>query len=516
MDLDNFEETTRGIPVTLTKQFYLGRYTVTKGMLKLYFKDVGGAYPQLGLEPEPRDRQWFRGGPLSSDYSNYTSGPGSEYEADEVSWTLATNFCVWLSKKEGRTYRLPTEAEWEYSKNGGAVHWPWFSGMRGPIANWGYYSGFAEMDPFWALAIPGWAPVNPYGIGPPMAEWVQDRYANLSPEPKTDPTGPTLLGALRDLRVVRLGGLGRGHGEPDKRWNTFRVVCEVNERLGNIPLPSPRAAPPERPVHTLPIMPIACGPGISLDMLRVPAGTFLMGRPTPEIGWGNKEWPQTQVTIPHDYWLGRCEVTQAQFRAVTGLSPSWFTGDDHPVECVSYQEILKFLNTLTQRERAAGRLPLDEEYRLPTEAEWEYACRAGTDTIYSFGDDPADLPFYEVVDVADGTHPVASKRPNPWGFFDMGGNVMEFTCEKFLPYPGVPSIDPFKHGNSWRGYAIFVVGRGGSWCTGPYASRTTFRRGVCVLSRCYFIGFRLARGHIMPPLDMWPDDLKRPIPPIIR
>jgi len=494
--------TEKGIPVTLTKPFYMGRSVVTKGMLKLYFNDVGEAYPELGLEPGPKDRLWFQSTAiLSPEYSLFTLGPGTEYEANHVSWTTANNFCNWLSKKEGRTYRLPTEAEWEYAKNGGAAHWPWFSAMQGPIDNWGYYNGHAEMYPFWGLAIPGWSPANPYGLYPPEFELVQDRYAHLSSGPRTDPTGPTMLGGLGNFRVLHLGGFGRGHRQPDERWDGFRVVCAVDDHFGHIaPLP-PRAAPPERPVRSLPTLSLECGPGIALDMLKVPAGSFMMGRPKPEIGWGTKEWPQTQVTIPKDYWLGRCEVTQAQFRAVTGLSPSWFKGDDRPVECVNYVEIIKFLSILNQRERAAGRLPLNEEYRLPTEAEWEYACRAGTDTLYSFGDDPADLPFYEVVDVTDGTHPVASKRPNPWGFFDMGGNVLELTGELFRPYPGIPSIDPFKHGDLWpMWYIEWVAGRGGAWCLGPYASRTTFRRGVCVMGRCYFIGFRLARGQLIPPL----------------
>lgn len=490
-------------PVTLSKSFYIGRSLVTKGMLKLYQAEVGGHDPELGLEPEARDRGWDKAEfPLSPDFSKYTFGPGTEYQADGVTWTIANDFCRWLSKKEGRTYRLPTEAEWEYAINGGSAHWPWFSGMRGSRGNWGYYAEYAEMCPFYGLFYPDCEPANPYGIYPPGQEWVQDRYANLSIKPVTDPTGPSMLTADENKRVVRLGGLGRGSAQSSDHYGGFRVVCVIDDHFGHLaPIPA-RQAPAERPIRKLTSLDVECGPGCSLKMLKVPAGTFMMGRPKPEYGWGTKEWPQTQVTIPHDYWLGCCAVTQAQFRAVTGLSPSWFKGDDHPAECVIYSEILKFVSALTQRERETGRLPKDEEYRLPTEAEWEYACRAGTDTLYSFGDDPADLPFYEVVDVADGTHPVATKRPNPWGFYDMEGNVLELTCELFGPYPGKPSVDPFKRGTSWNGYLFWVAARGGAWCMGPNASRTTFRRGINFNSRCHFIGFRLARGQIVPPLSL--------------
>jgi formylglycine-generating enzyme required for sulfatase activity len=263
--------------------------------------------------------------------------------------------------------------------------------------------------------------------------------------------------------------------------------------------------PSERSVRTLEPLRIDLGAGNAIDMFRIPSCTFTMGRPTPEIGWGTKEWPQTPVTIPKAYWLGRCEVTQAQFRALTGLSPSHFIGDDHPVENVGYADIQRFFIALNRREREAGRLPMDEEYRLPTEAEWECAYRAGTDTLYPFGDDPAHLAFYEVVDTPDGTRAVASKRPNPWGFYDMGGNVLELTHEIFGPYPGKPVTDPFERPwgrNYWGMYRGWLAGRGGSWSMGAYASRSTIRRGIPAMSGCYFIGFRVARGQIVRPPEM--------------
>ena len=125
---------------------------------------------------------------------------------------------------------------------------------------------------------------------------------------------------------------------------------------------------------------------LSLEMLWVKPGTFEMGSPTSEKNRGDDETRHT-VTLTEGYWLGKHPVTQSQWEKVMGSNPSHFKGVNRPVEEVSWTEVTSFCNKLTASERAAGRLPAGMTYQLPTEAQWEYACRGGTKTPFSFGDE---------------------------------------------------------------------------------------------------------------------------------
>ncbi|HSA02147.1 MAG TPA: formylglycine-generating enzyme family protein, partial [Candidatus Paceibacterota bacterium] len=166
------------------------------------------------------------------------------------------------------------------------------------------------------------------------------------------------------------------------------------------------ASPPQ--AHLIPLT----------NMVAIKAGTFL-----------RIKYP---VTVTRDFWISKFEVTQAEFAAVLGRNPSHFTGDSNrPVEKVSFIDASHYCSAVTQREREARRLPQDYEYRLPYEAEWEYACRAGSTNFFSFGDDAgmAD-PFAWTAENSDAmTHPVGLKRPNTWGLYDMHGNVWEWCLD---------------------------------------------------------------------------------------
>jgi len=156
------------------------------------------------------------------------------------------------------------------------------------------------------------------------------------------------------------------------------------------------------------------------NLVFIPPGTFRMSSPTNEVDRYDWEGPQTAVTISRGFWMGKYEVTQTEYLAVMGSNPSGFTGDtNRPVEQVSWFDATNYCGALTQRERAAGRIATNSVYRLPTEAEWEYACRGWTSTRFSYGDDPGytnltDYAWYN--DNSGGTtHPVGQKLPNPWG-----------------------------------------------------------------------------------------------------
>jgi len=205
--------------------------------------------------------------------------------------------------------------------------------------------------------------------------------------------------------------------------------------------------------------------GAPTNMVFIPPGTFRMGSPTNEVDRFSNEGPQTAVTISRGFWMGKYEVTQGEYLAVMGSNPSWFTGDtNRPVEQVTWFEATNYCATLTQRERAAGRIATNSVYRLPTEAEWEYACRGWTsDRRFSYGDDPGytNLTDYAWYSVNSGstTHPVGQKLPNPWGLYDMHGNVYEWCQDWFGAYPGGIAVDPQGPATTspWR------VLRGGDW-----------------------------------------------------
>ncbi len=195
------------------------------------------------------------------------------------------------------------------------------------------------------------------------------------------------------------------------------------------------------------------------NMVWIPPGTFVMGSPESERGRWDWAGPQTRVTLTKGFWLGKYEVTVGEYLAVTGGLPEYCydpenPGDlDRPVGCVGWDEAVAYCQKLTEQERAAGRIGTNAVYRLPTEAEWEYACRAGTTTRYSFGDALGcddgceycallDLYMWWCGNLRMGTHPVGQKLPNSWGLFDMQGNMMEWCQDWFNSYPGGAVVDP--------------------------------------------------------------------------
>ena len=214
------------------------------------------------------------------------------------------------------------------------------------------------------------------------------------------------------------------------------------------------------------------------SLVWINPGTFLMGSPTNEAARSPNQSPETQVTLTHGFWIGQYKVKQIEYQSMVNINPSWFIGDpDLPVESLTWYDATNYCAQLTEHERLAGRLPAGYAYRLPTEAEWEYAARAGTTTRFSYGDDPGytNLTNYAWYSANSGnrSHPVGQKQPNPWGLYDMYGNVEEWCMDWYGDYPGGTVTDPKGPASGWA-----RVIRGGAYGIGGESCQSASRLGM--------------------------------------
>jgi formylglycine-generating enzyme required for sulfatase activity len=222
-----------------------------------------------------------------------------------------------------------------------------------------------------------------------------------------------------------------------------------------------------------PAIAMTCTNTIGMEFVLIPAGKFEMGSPPDEEGRNSDEGPVHHVNIEKAFYLGRYEVTQEQWREIMGDNPSYFTGYDNlPVEMVSWDDVQDFIKKLNEKEGT-------NKYRLPSEAEWEYACRAGTTTRYSFWDSESKLGDYAwYVDNSDlQTHPVGQKKPNSWELYDMHGNVWEWVQDTWH--------------SSYNG--AYRVIRGGGWYRCAMDCRSANRFLYDPRDRGHFLGFRLLK-----------------------
>ena len=210
---------------------------------------------------------------------------------------------------------------------------------------------------------------------------------------------------------------------------------------------------------------LGLGKGVTMKLVRIRPGRFIMGSPDSEQGRGGNEGPQHEVLITKPFYMGVTEVTQAQYEAVMATNPSQRKGPTNPVENVTWNDATEFCRKLSGK--------TGKTFRLPTEAEWEYACRAGTNTRFSFGDSESALGDYawHKGNSAGTTHPVGRKKPNAWGLYDMNGNVWECCADWYGSYPTGTSTDP--QGATSGGRRVV---RGGSWRPGDAGDfRCAFR-----------------------------------------
>ncbi len=226
-------------------------------------------------------------------------------------------------------------------------------------------------------------------------------------------------------------------------------------------------------------------PTLGAKFVLIPAGTFMMGSPSDELGRDSDETPQHQITISRPYYMQTTEVTQGQWKKVMGNNPSHFSscGDDCPVEYVSWDDVQGFIKKLNSMEGT-------DKYRLPTEAQWEYAARAGTTTRFHAGVSNDDLSRAGWLKANSGskTHQVGQMTSNSWGLYDMHGNVYEWVQDWFHLYSADRLTDPAGPSSGSK-----RVRRGGSWNSIARYCRSANRDYFGPGQRSGLLGFRLIR-----------------------
>ena len=452
--------------VTLTSGYWLGKHPVTQAQ----WENVMGDNP--------------------SEFK------GANRPVEEVSWDEVTSFCEKLTEQErkagrlpaGMEYQLPTEAQWEYAcRAGTTTRFSFGDELTAEDAN--FDENVDETTEVGKYPANDWGFHDMHGnVDEWCADWFEDDYPTGN---VTNPTGP----ADGSYRVLR-----GGSWHDSANYARSAIRCWIVPALGNFYLgfrlslrPPASKAEPQVQVQEKESVAVSVNAGtaitirdLGLDMLWVKPGTFEMGSPPEEEGRLDDRETQHTVTLTSGYWLGKHPVTQAQWEKVMGDDPSKFKGANRPVEEVSWDEVTSFCDKLTELEREAGRLPAGMAYQLPTEAQWEYACRAGTTTAYAFGDsltsDQANIHGGpgETTDV--GKYPA-----NPLGFHDMHGNVWEWTADWYEEFTSGAVSDPI-------GPAVgsIRVSRGGSWCNAADYARSAFRSRYGPAYSFSFLGFRLS------------------------
>ena len=236
--------------------------------------------------------------------------------------------------------------------------------------------------------------------------------------------------------------------------------------------------------------------GATIEMVWIEPGTFMMGSPENEPERYENEGPQHEVTISHGFWLGRYELSQGQWESVMGTHP--WQGEDyvyvvenpnHPAVYISWDDMQEFISKSNQAEGT-------EIYRLPTEAEWEYACRAGTTTRWSLGENEVQLKEYAWYSVnawdlgEQYAHAVGMKLPNPWGLYDIHGNVFEWCQDQYGLHQSGHQVDPTGPSTSTNYVRVL---RGGSFQTYALYARSAYRNGAVFDLRIFDFGARLLR-----------------------
>ena len=326
----------------------------------------------------------------------------------------------------------------------------------------------------------------------PRVEELKKRYEKMSRDML--PNHPKMQALAADIRA----GMTTISGAARKLGPTF--VDEAKKHLGAIepevydkwPFDSVEAKRRQKETAEALGLPVEktidLGNGVKLELVLIPAGKFMMGRPNGEDG-GSDEQPQHKVRITRPFYIGKYELTQEQWERVMGNNPSNFKGAKNPVETVSWDDCQQFIGKLNRMGlRPGGASATEGTFSLPTESEWEYACRAGSTTKYCFGDGESDLGDYAWYssNSSGKTRPVGEKKPNAFGLYDMHGNVWEWCVDWYGEYKAGAQDDP-----TGAATGQFRVVRGGSWFYSPGTLRSAIRSSYTPGYRRYVIGVRV-------------------------
>ena len=425
---------------------------------------------------------------------------GETCPVETVSWNDAQDFIRKLNQITGQNYRLPSEAEWEYAARAGTTTEWSFGDDESQLGNFAWYPrNSAGQTHAVGQKMPN--AFGLYDMHGNVWEWVEDCWhATYDGAPldayawKTSCTGDahvTRGGSWNNYLLAYLRSAHRNREDSDKGSMTlgFRLASD---------LPTPALATVKKPEASTPLADtkktsetveqtttkagaIVKDCADCPEMVVIPAGSFMMGSEK-----NAQEQPKHAVTI-RSFLMGKTEVTQNLWISIRGRNPSWSTacGQDCPVERVSGSNVQEFIVKLNQK--------TGQQYRLPSEAEWEYAARAGTTTEWSFGNDEYKLGNYAWYDAnsKDKAQLVGQKLPNAFGLFDMHGNVWEMVEDCWHNnYAGAPA-----DGSAWTTSCIGYekMSRGGSFRGHSELLRSAFRSNASQTLGAVNKGFRLAR-----------------------
>jgi len=461
--------------VALTKPYYMGKYEVTQEQ----WESV------MGNNPSSRNK-------------------GAKFPVTDVSWNDCQEFIKKLNANTNGGYRLPTEAEWEYACRAGTTT-AYSVGDSLSQSDANYDSSNTNL-------VGSYEP-NAFGLYDMHGnvwEWCEDWYGEYPAGAVTDAKGP----ATGELRVLRGGSFSylvskarssnRNGDAPTYRVVSlgFRLVRTADINAAVVPpVPKPDQSAVMPATGNLLVAPFNeakakevqksvakslqkeveenadLGKGIKLEIVLIPAGKFMMGSPASENGRDNNE-TQHEVTLTKPYYMGKYEVTQEQWEGVMEENRSQVKGAKLPVTDVSWEDCQEFIKKLNAKTNGG--------YRLPTEAEWEYACRAGTTTAYSVGD---SLTKSDANIAGESIKEVGSYKPNAFGLYDMHGNVWDWCEDWYANYPAGEAIDP--KGPATETYRVL---RGGSFVNSESNARSSLRFNYSPSDRPFLGGFRLVRA----------------------
>ncbi|MGK7946528.1 MAG: bifunctional serine/threonine-protein kinase/formylglycine-generating enzyme family protein [Microcystaceae cyanobacterium] len=464
------------------QSFYMGKYPITQAQYQAvmgnnpsYFKNAAKA-------------------PLSQ-------GGWGVHPVEIVSWNDAQEFCRKLSKMTGKTYQLPSESQWEYACRAGSKSKWCFGDNEGQLGEYAWYSENSnhQTHPVGEKKPNNWGLYDLHGN---VWEWCEDDYVDNYNNAPSD--GTVYKNHSLKYYALRGGSYGydpyacrsayRNYGPCDLRnlYIGFRIIYNCDKTLngvhsgvtiyhqGTVSSPPPKQ---KNFTETLPN-------GVKLEMMEIPAGNFMMGSNDYE-----EHKPIHQVTL-QAFYMGKYPITQTQYQAVMGNNPSYFKNaakaplsqggwGDYPVETVSWNDAQEFCRKLS---KITGKI-----YQLPSEAQWEYACRAGSQGKWCFGDNEGQLGDYAwYYSNSNGqTHAVGQKKPNNWKLYDMHGNVWEWCEDDYVDnYTNTPS-DGTAYKNQLLQYHIL---RGGSYGLNPDNCRSAHRNFDTCNARIDFFGFRIVCG----------------------